>query len=145
MLDLTSFSLTAAGFAAMLVKSYFSGLPLDLSNMKRTQSTVLPPQLRDECSRIGALLARLRVARKVKQSDAALRAGVSRNTAYRIEHGDPGLAVGQVLRYLDAIAPGSTLLDLLSETDPALRSLSTREQTRRVRDLSSDELKELNF
>ena len=39
---------------------------------------------------------------------------------YRIERGDPGLAVGQVLRYLDAIAPGSTLLDLLSESDPPL-------------------------
>lgn len=129
----------------MLDKPRFSGPLLDWSNMKVTQSTVLPPQLRDESGRIGALLARLRVARNVKQNDAALRAGVSRNTAYRIERGDPGLALGLVLRYLDAIAPGSTLLDLLSEGDPALRSLSTRERTRRVRDLTTDELKELDF
>jgi hypothetical protein len=50
-----------------------------------------------------------------------------------------------VLRYLDAIAPGSTLLDLLSEKDPSLISLSAREKTKRVRDLTADELRELDF
>ena len=81
----------------------------------------------------------------MKQVDAALRAGMSRNTAYRLERGDPGLAIGQVLRYLDAIAPGSNLLDLLSESDPALAALEVRERSRRVRDLSTKELDELNF
>jgi hypothetical protein len=85
------------------------------------------------------------VARRVKQADAALRAGLSRNTAYRLEHGDPGVALGQILRYLDAIAPGSTLRNLLDESDPALASLSMRERTRRVRDLTSEELQELEF
>jgi hypothetical protein len=32
------------------------------------------------------------------------------------------------LRYLQAISPGSTLLDLLSEKDPALLALSAREK-----------------
>ena len=113
--------------------------------MKVSQSATLSVQQLDECARIGSLLARLRVARKVKQTDAALRAGLSRNTAYRLEKGDPGLAIGQVLRYLDAIAPGSTLLDLLLEKDPALSALAAREQTQRVRDLTSAELKALDF
>ncbi|MFN4264264.1 MAG: helix-turn-helix domain-containing protein [Aquabacterium sp.] len=113
--------------------------------MKVSQSATLSAQRLDECARIGALLARLRVARKIKQTDAALRAGLSRNTAYRLEKGDPGLAIGQVLRYLEAIAPGSTLLDLLLEKDPALRALASREQTRRVRDLTAAELKALDF
>ncbi len=113
--------------------------------MKVTQSTAIPAHLLAESIRIGQLLARLRIARKVKQTDAALRAGLSRNTVYRIEKGDPGLALGQVLRYLEAIAPGSTLLDLLSEKDPALLSLTARERTKRVRDLTADELRELNF
>jgi transcriptional regulator with XRE-family HTH domain len=113
--------------------------------MRVTQSAVLSPPQSEECGRIGALLARLRIARKVKQSDAALRAGLSRNTVYRLEKGDPGLAFGQILRYLEAIAPGSTLLDLLSENDPALLSLSAREKTRRVRDMSATELAELDF
>ena len=113
--------------------------------MKVSQSATLSATQLDECARLGALLARLRIARKVKQTDAALRAGLSRNTVYRLEKGDPGLAMGQVLRYLEAIAPGSTLLDLLSEKDPALRALASREQTKRVRDLTAAELKALDF
>jgi hypothetical protein len=59
--------------------------------------------------------------------------------------GDPGLAIGQVLRYLEAIAPGTTLTGLLLESDPALAALRARESTKRVRDLSAAELKDLNF
>lgn len=129
----------------MLVKSSLVTQILALSNMKVTQSTMLSPRQLEECSRVGAQLARLRIARKVKQTDAALRAGLSRNTVYRLEKGEPGLALGQVLRYLEAIAPGSTLLDLLSEKDPALLSLSAREKTKRVRDMTSAELEELDF
>ena len=113
--------------------------------MKISQSAALPPHLLDQATQLGRRLARLRLARGIKQTDAALRAGLSRNTAYRIERGDPGLAIGQVLRYLDAIAPGSTLLDLLSESDPALAALAARERTQRVRDLSATEVDELDF
>lgn len=113
--------------------------------MKVHQAAALAPHLLAESKRIGYLLSRLRLARRIKQTDAALRAGLSRNTAYRLEHGDPGLALGQVLRYLEAIAPGSTLAYLLSESDPALASLNIREQTKRVRDLTAAELAELDF
>ena len=113
--------------------------------MKISQSAALAPHLLDHATQLGRRLARLRLARGIKHTDAALRAGLSRNTAYRIERGDPGLAIGQVLRYLDAIAPGSTLLDLLSESDPALAALAARERTQRVRDLSATEVDELDF
>lgn len=113
--------------------------------MKVTQSAMLSPRQREECARLGARVARLRIARKVRQTDAALRAGLSRNTVYRLEKGDPGLALGQVLRYLEAIAPGSTLLDLLAETDPALLTLEAREKTQRVRNMTAAELDELRF
>ena len=129
----------------LLVISNTNITALDLTSMKISQSSALPPQLLDQATQIGRRLARLRLARGIKQTDAALRAGLSRNTAYRLERGDPGLAVGQVLRYLDAIAPGSTLLDLLSESDPALAALAARERTQRVRDLSATELDELDF
>jgi transcriptional regulator with XRE-family HTH domain len=75
-----------------------------------------------ETQHLGRLLTQLRLARKVKQSDASLNSGVSRSTIYRIEKGDPGVALGQLLRYLKAIAPGSTLQDLLSAADPTLQS-----------------------
>jgi transcriptional regulator with XRE-family HTH domain len=113
--------------------------------MKVTQSALLDPNRAAEARKLGSALARLRIARGVRQDQAALRAGVSRNTAYRLEKGDPGLAMGQILRYLEAIVPGKTLLELLSETDPALAALTAKEQRRRVRDLSKRELDELDF
>ena len=129
----------------MLVKSSIIALLDDLTNMKIQQSAVLSTHLAQEVVHLGSLLARLRQARQVKQADAALRAGLSRNTAYRLEKGDPGLAIGQVLRYLEAIAPGTTLADLLTQADPALTALQARESTKRVRDLSAAELDDLNF
>lgn len=113
--------------------------------MKITQSAILNPSLAFEAKKLGAALARLRLARGMKQDQTALRAGLSRNTAYRLEKGDPGIAIGQILRYLDAIVPGKTLLQLLSETDPALAALSAKEQRRRARGLSKRELDELDF
>jgi transcriptional regulator with XRE-family HTH domain len=113
--------------------------------MKVTQSAVLDPTLAAEAKRLGAALARLRIARGMKQDQTALRAGLSRNTAYRLEKGDPGIAMGQLLRYLDAIVPGKKLLDLLSETDPALAALSAKEQRRRATELTKRELDEIDF
>ena len=113
--------------------------------MKITQSAILNSSLAAEAQKLGGALARLRIARGTKQDQAALRAGLSRNTAYRLEKGDPGIAVGQILRYLDAIAPGKTLLELLTETDPALAALSAKEQRRRARELSKRELDEIDF
>lgn len=131
--------------AKLPVNTLIKRFGLDLTNMKIKQAIVLTPSLLQECSQLGQRLARLRLARKIKQTDAALRAGLSRNTVYRLERGDPGLAIGQVLRYLEAISPGSTLLDLLSESDPALLALKAREQSKRVRDLTAAELDELDF
>ena len=146
MLDLKSNFLTSNPSRTIMHLISIINLDLpDLTPMKIRQSAVLPPDLLEQSAQLGQRLARLRIARSIKQADAALRAGLSRNTAYRIEHGDPGLALGQVLRYLDAIAPGSTLLDLLSESDPALIALAAREQSKRVRTLTSSELSELEF
>lgn len=113
--------------------------------MKINQARALPLNLLEDAGHLGRQVARLRVARHLTQSEAALRAGLSRNTAYRLEKGDPGLALGQVLRYIDAIAPGKSLLSLLQEDDPSLTTLSTRERKKRVREMSETELKKLDF
>lgn len=114
--------------------------------MKVTQSALLSPDQAAAAKQIGAALARLRIARGLKQDQTALRAGLSRNTAYRLEKGDPGIAIGQILRYLEAIVPGKTLLELLSGTDPSLAALSAKERRHRARgELSKQELEELDF
>ncbi len=113
--------------------------------MKYKESPLLTPQHLAEAVALGAQLARIRHARKVRQSDAAARAGLSRSTAVLIEKGDPGRTLGQIFRYLEAIAPGVTLLALLQETDPALAALAQAEATQRVRALSPAELNALDF
>jgi transcriptional regulator with XRE-family HTH domain len=113
--------------------------------MKTSAAAALPPTRASEATLLGQTLSRLRLARNIKQETAALRAGLSRNTAYRLEKGDPGIAIGHLLRYLEAIAPGKSLLNLLEENDPALLSLQQKERRHRVRDLSAQELKELDF
>ncbi|MBD9475219.1 helix-turn-helix transcriptional regulator [Achromobacter insolitus] len=113
--------------------------------MKVRQNSTLTAEISEQLRLQGRQLARLRHARRIKQIDAALRAGLSRNTAYRIERGDGGVAIGQVLRYLDAIVPGATLKDLLTESDPSLATLQTKEATKRVRDLTLAERQELDF
>lgn len=87
----------------------------------------------------------MRIARHITQAEAAVRAGLSRNTAYRLEKGDAGLAIGQMLRYVEAIAPGKILLELLQAEDPALIALEAREKRKRVRGLRHEELKKLDF
>lgn len=113
--------------------------------MKRDESPLVPAARIAEAKALGEKLARLRTARRIRQADAALRAGVSRSTAVLIEKGDLGRTQAQILRYLEAVAPGLTLLALLQESDPSLKALQVREATRRVRLLSKDELKELDF
>ena len=139
--------MTFAIYASTLLldKSSINILVIDLTSMKVSQSAILSSSQAAEIRKIGAALARLRIARGIKQDQAALRAGLSRNTAYRLEKGDPGIAVGQILRYLDAIAPGKTLVDLLTESDPALAALHIKEQRRRARELSKRELDEIDF
>ena len=94
---------------------------------------------------MGEKLARLRVARRLRQADAAARAGLARSTASLIEKGDLSRTQAQILRYLDAIAPGLSLLSLLQEDDPSLQMLAAREATQRVRPLGKAELEKLDF
>ncbi|OUM00034.1 XRE family transcriptional regulator [Variovorax sp. JS1663] len=113
--------------------------------MKYDEAPLLPPERLADAAALGAKLARLRKARRMRQQDAAGRAGISRSTAVLIEKGDPGRTLAQLLRYLHAIAPGRTLLDLMLDKDPSLDALSEREETKRVRPLSDAELRKLDF
>ena len=120
-------------------------LRIVFADMKRDETPLMTLVQMAEAKSIGAKLARLRVARRIRQADAAARAGLSRSTAALIEKGDPGRTLAQVLRYLGAVAPGLTLLALLQEEDPSLRALTAREASKRVRVLNPSELKDLDF
>lgn len=113
--------------------------------MKYKEEILLAPHRLAETAELGAKLARLRRARKMRQADAAARAGLARSTAVLIEKGDPGRTLSQLLRYLEAIAPGLSLPALLQESDPSLKALAQADATQRVRPLSQAELNKLDF
>lgn len=117
----------------------------EIAAMKRNEHPLMTPERLDEARQLGEKLARLRMARRIRQADAATRAGLSRSTAVLLEKGDLSRTQAQILRYLEAIAPGVTLLSLLKEDDPSLQALAARESTQRVRTLSKSELERLNF
>ena len=103
----------------MLVKSIFIDLILYLTNMKVTQSTAIPAHLLAESTRIGQLLARLRIARKVKQTDAALRAGlishVGQHGARFISAGTAGEQQAGELARCALVAGGVHIGDVLGD------------------------------
>jgi len=94
---------------------------------------------------LGTEIAAMKRARRIRQADAATRAGLSRSTAVLLEKGDLSRTQAQILRYLEAIAPGVSLLSLLKEDDPSLQALAAREATQRVRTLRKTELERLDF
>ncbi len=113
--------------------------------MKYKEELLLTAQHLAEAQVLGAKLVRLRHARKLRQADAAARAGLARSTAVLIEKGDPSRTLGQIFRYLEAIAPGLSLTALLQESDPSLTTLAQAEATQRVRPMSASELRSLDF
>lgn len=113
--------------------------------MKIDQNSAMPSALKVQLLELGARLSQVRVARRVRQSEAASRAGISRATASLIENGSAAVSIGQVVRYLDAIAPGKTLASLLSRDDPAALAMAQHSLPKRARALSPSELKELEF
>lgn len=128
--------------SAIAVSKFFE---TGIANMKRNEHPLMTPERLDEARQLGEKLARLRMARRIRQADAATRAGLSRSTAVLLEKGDLGRTQAQILRYLEAIAPGVSLLSLLKEDDPSLQALAARETTQRVRTLSKTELERLDF
>lgn len=120
-------------------------IEITIVGVKYEEKQLMTPEQVAQALLVGERIARLRIARNVRQADAAVRAGLSRPTATRIEAGDPGRTLAQVLRYLGAVAPGMTLLQLLRGDDSSIVALAEREKRQRVRVLSDKELKRLDF
>lgn len=113
--------------------------------VKRSQQELLSSEQHLQLVTLGRTLARSRVARKMLQSEVAIRANLSRNTVSRIENGDAGVAIGQILRYLSVIRPGATLADVLTKKDNVVDAQEIASRPRRARPLSNKELEEYDF
>lgn len=113
--------------------------------MKRKQQELLSSEQQLQLVTLGRTLAHSRIARKMPQSEAAVRANLSRNTVSRIENGDAGVAIGQILRYLSVIRPGATLTDVLTQKDNVVEAQEAASRPRRARLLSHQELEKYDF
>lgn len=113
--------------------------------MKKRESLLITDAEAEQLRVLGERINRLRIARRMTQLEASLRAGVSRPTARKIERGDPGRTLGQVMRYLAAIAPGVTLLAMIEGRDPAILALEAQERRVRSRRLTDAEAAKLDF
>lgn len=113
--------------------------------MKKRESLLITDAEAAQLRLLGERINRLRIARRMTQLEASLRAGVSRPTARKIERGDPGRTLGQVMRYLGAIAPGVTLLEMIEGRDPAILALEAQERRVRSRRLTEAEIAKLDF
>lgn len=113
--------------------------------MKIAQNIATYPNLAHTLKELGEHIARLRKARRLLQAEVAVRANISRETASRIENGDASVAIGQIVRYLDVIAPGVHLGRVLDTPDAALAMLESSEKRQRARKLSPKALKQYDF
>jgi transcriptional regulator with XRE-family HTH domain len=113
--------------------------------MKKAQNIAISPPLLQELKGIGERIARMRKARRMLQAEAAVRANISRETASRIENGDAAVAIGQIVRYLDVIAPGVSLARLYETQDAALAMLESAEKRQRARKFTPKALKRYDF
>lgn len=85
-------------------------------------------------SRIGQNLASWRKLHRLTQQQVADRAGVSQPVIARLEHGEPGVGIGALVRVAAIVGISE---ELLAATDPYQtsfgRALSERTQVQRVR------------
>jgi len=84
--------------------------------MTRTSPSLLP-RLRRLLEQVGGNLKLARLRRKYSAETVAQRAGVSRKTLYRVEQGDPAVALGIYARVLQALRLEQDLARLASDDD----------------------------
>lgn len=84
--------------------------------MART-SPFLLPRLRRLLEEVGGNLKLARLRRKYSAETVAQRAGISRKTLYRVEQGDPAVALGIYARVLQALRLEQDLSRLAAADD----------------------------
>lgn len=84
--------------------------------MPRTSPTLLP-RLRRLLETVGGNLKLARLRRKDSAETVAQRAGISRKTLYRVEQGDPSVALGIYARVMQALRLEQDLAGLAADDE----------------------------
>ena len=82
----------------------------------QTRKVAILPQTEKRMQTMGEQIRLARLRRKLSASLVAERAGISRQTLWKVEKGDPGVAMGIYAKVLNGIGLGDDIL-LLAKDD----------------------------
>ena len=95
-----------------------------------SKKVLLSPASEEVMQTVGHQITMARKRRRLSMKLVAERAAISHSTLWKIEKGDPGVAIGAYLRVLNAIGLGNDML-LLAKDDELGRILQDAELERR--------------
>lgn len=84
--------------------------------MKVSQKSRATETTAETLARLGLHLREFRLSKRMTHEQASQEAGFSRQTLSRIERGDPSVAIGQVMRYIELVQ-AQQVLQLPAEVD----------------------------
>lgn len=91
--------------------------------MNGTHKQILLPQVQKNLTIMGEQIKYARLRRRLSSELVAARAGVSRSTVYKIEKGDPSVAIGSYASVLHALNGMDPDLTLVAKDDDLGRKL----------------------
>jgi transcriptional regulator with XRE-family HTH domain len=99
-----------------------------------SQTSLPPHEVTEAVARLGGHVRTARLRRRLSQDALAAAAGVDRRTVYRVEHGEPGVAIGTVYCVLWALGLLGTAFDVASpDIDEHGKTLERARQPRSAR------------
>lgn len=84
-----------------------------MSSVSRTKGSAVHPMTQRAISKLGRDIALARRARRISAEEFAERAGISRATLYRLEHGDAGVSLNTLAMVLHVLGRMDLLSNLL--------------------------------
>lgn len=114
--------------------------------MRRNWKAFITPNTAGEFSKLGRYLKHARVARNLTLDTASERAGIGRATIARIERGDPSVATGAFVAYLNLLGLLPQFTEALSpERDRIGEHLRSQQIRKRPRAPSDSRLRRYDF
>ena len=108
-------------------------------NMAQLTSEQLPREVLKHLEDLGDRIRIARVRRRMSAEDVAQACGIGRRTLYRIEHGEPGIALGTFLAVLWKLALLNTTGGVANpDTDDHGKILEAATRPKRVRASAPD-------
>ena len=107
--------------------------------MAREPTERLPREVQKQLKELGEHLRTARVRRHMSTEDLAQACGIGRRTLYRIENGEPGIALGTLMSVLWALGLLDTIRSVANpDTDDHGKILEAASRPQRVRALVQD-------